>query len=254
MKRGGKVYRLNNNKSPLTYTIQTKDKRRKPLLWWDAEKQEQRALRFSNNQRSIFIDEQDDHARLSPVVFKDGTLFVGDRETALQAFLFHHPGNMANGGGVFYVMDHEAESNQIIAQIDFEHSAQTLARELTMDEMVAFITKVDPGNVDRMDSHDIKRDVKVFARNNPNDFMQLVDRDLKQEDASERVEDFSEMVISEKLIQFRSNKTQVFFNLPDNKSMMMRVPEGQDPHEALRNYFMTDEGVKSYKKLEKLLQ
>ena len=238
MKRGGKVYRLNNNKSPLTYTIQTKDKRRKPLLWWDAEKQEQRALRFSNNQRSIFIDEQDDHARLSPVVFKDGTLFVGDRETALQAFLFHHPGNMANGGGVFYVMDHEAESNQIIAQIDFEHSAQTLARELTMDEMVAFITKVDPGNVDRMDSHDIK----------------LVDRDLKQEDASERVEDFSEMVISEKLIQFRSNKTQVFFNLPDNKSMMMRVPEGQDPHEALRNYFMTDEGVKSYKKLEKLLQ
>jgi hypothetical protein len=35
--------------------------------------------------------------------------------------------------------------------------------------------------------------------------------------------------------------------------MLFRVPEGQDPDETLRNYFMTDEGIKSVKRLEKLL-
>jgi hypothetical protein len=122
-----------------------------------------------------------------------------------------------------------------------------------MREMIAFITKIDPSNVDRMDSHDIKRDVKIYARNNPASFMELVDRDVKQEDASERVKDFAEIVFDENLIQFRNNKTQVFYNLPDDKSMLFRVPEGQDPDETLRNYFMTDEGIKSVKRLEKLL-
>jgi len=253
MKRGGEVYRLTNDRSPLTYTVQTKDKRNKPLLWWDEEKQEQRALRFSNNQRSVFIDEQDDHARLSPVVFKDGVLFVGDREKALQTFLAHHPGNTSNGGAVFSLMDHEAESKQIVADIDMEHDASTLARELTFPEMEAFITKIDPDNVNNMDSYDIKRDVKIYARNNPALFLELVDRDTKQEDASERVMDFAEKMINEGLIQFRNNKTQVFYNLSDDKSMLFRVPEGQDPDDTLRNYFMTDEGIKSVKRLEKLL-
>ena len=43
--------------SPLTYVLQSKSTRKKPLLWWDKEKNENREMRYASNQNSIFMDE-----------------------------------------------------------------------------------------------------------------------------------------------------------------------------------------------------
>ena len=50
--------------------------RRFPLLWFDEEKGENRALRYARNQKSPFEDEQDGNAIVEPVIFEDGFLRV----------------------------------------------------------------------------------------------------------------------------------------------------------------------------------
>ena len=47
------------NQSPLTYRLQSKSSKRIPLLHFDEEKGYNRELRYSVNQESPFVDEQD---------------------------------------------------------------------------------------------------------------------------------------------------------------------------------------------------
>ena len=56
--------------------LASRNSRRFPLLWFDEEKGEQRALRYARNQQSPFEDEQDGNAILEPIVFEDGFLTV----------------------------------------------------------------------------------------------------------------------------------------------------------------------------------
>ena len=62
--------------SPLTYVLQSKSTRKKPLLWFDEEKGVNREMRYASNQNSIFMDEQDSNAILEHIIFEDGVLYV----------------------------------------------------------------------------------------------------------------------------------------------------------------------------------
>jgi hypothetical protein len=250
MKRDGKVYQLASKKTPLNFMLQSSDKKSKSLLFYDEEKKEQRAMRYAPNQRTIFIDEQqEDIARVGTIIFHDGTLFVSNREPLLQTFLDHHPGNVANKGGTFVEVDHSAENEAQIEMMDFELEARILAKDLSMNEMVNLIRKINPSEVDKMDSSEIKRDVKVLARNNPHKFMELVEI----EEGDTATDDLVAQAIDQKLIQFRNNKTQVFYTLEDKKTRFFKVPEGKHPENSLREFLMTDEGIEIYKELEGLL-
>ncbi len=85
-------YYLTGNKSPLTYTIPSRHSERVPLLWFDEEKGEQRALRYATNQPSPLVDEQKGEVTLKHIVFRDGTLRVPKHQQALQKMLsLYHP-------------------------------------------------------------------------------------------------------------------------------------------------------------------
>ena len=96
-----KTYQLKGNKAPLAFMINSRNSRRKPLLYFDGTRN--RALRYSSNQGSPFQDEQDDNAILEPIVFEDGMLFVRKENPVLQEFLSYHPGN----GTLFEEVDNE---------------------------------------------------------------------------------------------------------------------------------------------------
>ena len=51
-----RTYYLNSHHTPVTYTIPSRHTRKHPLLYFDAEKIEQRALRYATNQPSPFED------------------------------------------------------------------------------------------------------------------------------------------------------------------------------------------------------
>ena len=58
-------------RSPLTYKIKSRG-----ILWFDEEKGINREIRYATNQNTLFVDEQDGHARLGHIVFVDGVLSV----------------------------------------------------------------------------------------------------------------------------------------------------------------------------------
>lgn len=246
MKRDGKVYRLAQGRTPLNFLLQVKDKRSKSLLYYDEEKKEQRALRYAPNQRSIFMDEQDDNARLGLIIFKDGSLFVGNREPLLQKFLEHHPGNTSNKGGTFFEVDHRAENNRVIETLDAELEAQVIARELSLKGMENLIRKIKPSEVDKMDSSEIKRDVKVLAKNDPYKFMSLVE----VESGDDSVMSVISQAVEERVIQFRPKNGEVFWTTDENKKRLFKAPEGEDLESSLVTFLMSNEGIEIYKEIE----
>ena len=87
-----KVYRLKIG-NPLSYTLASRNHPRFPLMWFDEKNNQNRALRYSINQKSPFEDEQDGNAIIEPIIFEDGFLRVPRTNPVLQQFLFYHPLN-----------------------------------------------------------------------------------------------------------------------------------------------------------------
>jgi hypothetical protein len=62
------------------------------------------------------------------------------------------------------------------------------------------------------------------------------------------------LFFDKKLITFRKNKKEVWFNTPSNKSRMLVVPYGEDPMFIVASYLTSDEGLDSLKLLESILE
>ena len=87
-----RTYILTNNRSPISWTIQTKHTARKPLLWFDEKDGVNREIRYATNQKSLFVDEQDGAVTLSHAVFLDGIMYVPKEDQNLQKLLsLYHP-------------------------------------------------------------------------------------------------------------------------------------------------------------------
>ena len=54
-----RLYMLKNGKTPLTYTIRSKN-----IFWFDEEKGYERELKYTVNQKTPFVDEFNGNARL----------------------------------------------------------------------------------------------------------------------------------------------------------------------------------------------
>jgi hypothetical protein len=234
-----KVYKLKNG-SPLSYTLASRNHPRFPLLWFDEEKNVNRALRYSVNQKSPFEDEQDGNAVVEPIIFEDGLLRVPRTNPVLQEFLHYHP--LLNV--VFAEVDKEKDASQEMEYLNYEVDALVEARQLTIEQLET-VTRVMFGKDPSMISTaELKRDVLVFAKMNPIEFLNIInDPMLKFQD---KVRQFFE----NKLLQFRNNEKEVWFNTPTNKKKMMSIAFGEDPYEAVSLYLKSDEGIEAMKMLE----
>lgn len=234
-----KVYKLKNG-APLSYTLASRNHPRFPLLWFDEEKNINRPLRYSINQKSPFEDEQDGNAVVEPIVFEDGFLRVPKNNPVLQEFLYYHP--LRNV--VFEEVDKEKDAAAEMEDLNYEVDALVEARQLTIEQLET-LTRVmfgkDPSTVS---TAELKRDILVFAKINPREFLNIVnDPMLKFQD---KVRQFFE----NKLLMFRNNDKEVWFNTPTNKKKMMSIAFGDDPYEAVSLYLKSDEGIESMKMLE----
>ena len=64
-------------------------------------------MRYCPNEQSIWRDEQSEYAKREHIMFYDGLLYVSYTKPNLMEFLERHPGNEANGGSRFAVIDNE---------------------------------------------------------------------------------------------------------------------------------------------------
>lgn len=241
-KQVDKVYKLLSG-SPLSYSLASRNHPRFPLMWFDEEKNQNRALRYAINQKSPFEDEQDGNAIIEPIIFEDGFLSVSRTNPVLQQFLHYHPLN----GAVFVEVDEQKEAGTEVEDMNIEIDAMVAARELSI-EQIETLTRVmfgkDPSVVP---TEILKRDILVYAKSEPRDFLNILNDPELQFQAKVR------LFFENRLLALRNNDKEVWFSTSTNKKKMLSVPFGEDPYEMTGHYLQSDEGLDALKMLEAIL-
>ena len=234
-----KVYKLKIG-NPLSYTLASRNHPRFPLMWFDEKKNQNRPLRYAVNQKSPFEDDQDGNAIIEPIVFEDGFLSVPRTNPVLQEFLHYHPLR----GTIFTEVDKEKEASEEVEDLNVEVDALIEARRLSL-EQIETLTRVmfgkDPSTIS---TAELKRDILVFAKNDPRGFLATLNDPELQFQAKVR------LFFEEKLLALRNNDREVWFSTPTNKKKMLSVPYGEDPYEMAGHFLSSDEGIDSLKMLE----
>ena len=230
-----RIYYLKGRKKPVSRSIKSCD-----LFWFDKEKGYEREIKYCQNQRTVFVDEMKGDQRLEHIIFRNGALFVEKEKTTLQKFLsLYHPHN----GQLFY--EHkpiEIAKNQI-DRLELEADAILMAREIDVD-MAEAIMRVEKGSeVSKMSSKELKRDLLLFARNNPDLFLELANDDNVQ------LRNFGIKAVEEGILKLSSD--QRHFTWASTNRKLMTVPFDEHPYTALAHWFKTDEGMEIYNQIEK---
>lgn len=237
-----RTYLLKMKNSPLSYFIAHKDTPRKRLLYYNEETNTNHPLRYARNSNTPFQEDQDANVIVEPIVFEDGRLDVPKNNPVLQEFLHYHPGN----GSEFYEFDSERDAQEDVDDLFSEIDALLLARDLAdkdINTLEAVARLVLGGNVDKMSSAEIKRDMMLFAKRYPQDFMEAAS------DPMLKINNFAARAFTAGYLTFRGNK-DIHYNFKDNKKRLMTVPFGHDHIHALASYLQSDEGLELYKYLE----
>lgn len=239
-----KVYKLTRDAAPLSYMLPTRNTRRFPLLHFDEETGVNKPLRYARNQKTPFEDEQDGNAIVEPIIFEDGFLSVPRNNPVLQEFLHYHPMN----GIRFVEVDEEKDAQAQLEEMNKELDALSEARSLSIEQLETMTRVLFGRDLSRSTTAELKRDILIFAKREPHAFMNaLTDPNLK---LSSNVQLF----FDNKLLSFRNNKKDVYFNLSSNKKRMLTIPFGEDPMYVVSSYLQSDDGLEILTMLENQLE
>ena len=232
-----RVYYLKGNKTPISYLMKSSG-----IYWFDEEKGYERELKYCSNQKTCFVDEMKGDQRLSHIVFRDGSLVVPREKTVLQKLLsLYHP----HIGKLFYEYNPVKEAQDEVEILEMEADAILAARNMDID-MAEAILRVEKGSsVSKLSSKELKRDLLVFARNNPILFLELATDDNVQ------LRNFGIKATELSIIKLSSDQRKFLWG--SNDRPIMTVPFDEHPYTALAHWFKTDEGMEIYSNIEKRL-
>ena len=232
-----RVYYLKSKRKPLSYSIRSSG-----LYFFDEEKGYERELKYTSNQRTVFVDEMQGDQRLEHIIFRSGALYVPRNKTVLQKFLsLYHP----QKNNLFYEYKPQAIAENQIDIIELELEALNAAKNLDID-MAEAVMRVEIGSkVTEMSSKELKRDLLLYAKKNPSLFLDLVN------DENVMLRNFGIRATEMGLIKLSSD--QRTFNWGSNNRKLMTVPFDEHPYSALAQWFKTDEGMEIYSNIEKQL-
>ena len=237
-----RVYLLAGDKTPLTLTIPSKHTTKHALLYFDSNLQKQRELRYATNMSSPFVDEQQGEVTLGHIMFKDGKLIVPAKDIGLQKLLsLYHP--LKNK--MYYEFSAVEVAKDQLIDLELEIDALNAARTIDIDQAEA-IMRVELGSqVNTMTSKELKRDLLVFAKNNPKLFMELAN------DENVQLRNFAIRAQENGIIKLSQDQRTFFWGSTDRK--LMNVPFDENPYSAFAAFLKPDEGVEIYKSIDKKL-
>ena len=212
------------------------------LYWFDEEKGYERELKYCENQRTCFVDEMKGDQRLSHIIFRSGNLFVPKEKTVLQKLLsLYHPHK-----DKLYI-EHQPQliAADEIDDLEMQVDALTAARNVDID-MAEAIMRVEVGSkVSKLSSKELRRDLLVFARNNPKLFLELAD------DENVMLRNFGIVAVEAGILRLSSDQRNFLWG--SNGRKLMVIPFDEHPYTALAHWFKTDEGMEIYSNIEKRL-
>lgn len=241
-----KSYRLLDDRSGEAFLLKTGKNKR--LLIFDTEEKINRAIRHCPNEKSIFLDEQSNHALVEPIVFEFGNLDVPYTDTITQQFLDRHPDNKANGGGWFEEVNEEAEATYEIETEELIHDIKQAVREKEKEEdgiyalemtVAVILDSVDEAS--KMTKAELKRVIYNEADRNPEYFT----------DSNGNITIFDDEDTSRKYMTLRAIADGIIKKSPNNKSMVWAkdgkviatAPVGLELVEYFSDFLSTDEGI-----------
>ncbi len=230
-----RVYYLKGRKKPLTYSVRSSN-----VYWFDEEKGYERELKYCQNQKTPFVDEMKGDQRLEHIVFQNGTLYVPKSKTTLQKLLsLYHP----HRDSLYYEYKPVEIAQNQLDWLEFEVEALKIAKEMDVDMAEAVLRAEKGSEVSNLSSKELKRDLLLFARDNPKLFLELT------VDDNVMLRNFGIKAAEANIIRLSSD--QRYFIWTSNDRKLMTVPFDEHPYSALAAWFKTDEGMDVYKNIEK---
>ena len=232
-----RVYYLKGDKKPLSKSVKSAN-----VYWFDEEKGFERELKYCENQQTCFVDEMKGDQRLSHIIFRNGALLVPKEKTVLQKLLsIYHPGKDV----IFEEWKPAVKAAEEIEILELEADAIVIARDMDVD-LAEAIMRVEKGSeVSKMSSKELKRDLLLFARNNPSLFLELAADDNVQ------LRNFGIKAVELGIIKLSQDQRNFLWG--SNDRPIMTVPFDEHPYTALAHWFKTDEGMEIYSNIEKRL-
>ena len=130
--------------------------------------------------------------------------------------------------------------------IELEIEALTTAQGIDVDHAEAILRTELGDKVSKMTSKELKRDLLLFARNNPQLFLELAnDENINIRNVGIKAAESNIIVLS---------NDQRTFTWASTGRKLITVPFDENPYSALAAWFKTDEGVEVYQTIEKKLK
>ena len=232
-----RTYLLANGKTPLSRSIKSAG-----IYYFDEEKGYERELKYCQNQKTPFVDEMKGDQRLEHIVFRNGVLFVPKNKVTLQKLLsLYHP----HKDKIYEELQPQVIAAQEIDWLEMEVEALNAAMNLDID-MAEAVMRVELGSkVSSMSSKELKRDLLLYAKKNPQLFLELVN------DENVSLRNFGIKATEMGLLKLSSDQRTFMWGSNDRK--LMNVPFDEHPYSALAAWFKTDEGMEIYQNIEKRL-
>ena len=232
-----RTYILKNGQTPLSKSIKAAG-----IYYFDEELGYERELKYTSNQRTVFVEEMKGDQRLDHIIFRKGVLMVPKNKVTLQKLLsLYHP----HRDKIFYELKPEVNAANEIDWLEMEIEALNAAQSLDID-MAEAVMRVEIGSkVSSMSSKELKRDLLLYAKRNPELFLELVNDDNVQ------LRNFGIRATEMGLLKLSSD--QRTFSWGSNDRKLMNVPFDEHPYSALAAWFKTDEGMEIYSNIEKRL-
>ena len=226
-----RVYVLKGGMTPVNYILRSRHHLNKPLQYFDGSIN--RSLRYASNQTSIFEDEQSGDVTLPAIIFKDGKLIVSKENVLLQQFLsLYHPDKEK----VYKEFDANKEAETEIKTVEEELEAMNLAKDMPIEDLEAIARAVLHSKVSTMASNEIRRDMLIFARQNPDKFIDLAN------DENINLRNVAIRAVEMGVIALKEDQRTVYWN-NKTKEKIITVPYGENAYSALAAFFKTDEGL-----------
>ena len=228
--------------SPLTWTIQTKHTRKKPLLYFDEEAGINREIRYATNQNSIFVDDQDGYATLGHVIFEDGMLIVPKSQQPLQKLLsLYHP----SSGTQWEEVDNDQKAKDAVEVAEKVLDALNLVTELEEDHLISVLRTEHGSQVSSWTPSQLKRMGFAMANKDPKLFIELAG------DEEIQLRNTAVLAVEAGIVKLTNKNTQF---VTKSGKKLFTVPFDENPYQAFARWFKTDEGVDVLKSIEKKLK
>jgi len=233
-----RMYKLTGDKQPLSHWFKSRG-----LYYFDEELGYEREIMYSENQKTVFVDEMKGEVVRGRIIFRNGILFVPKNKVTLQKMLsIYHP----QAGNSWVEVSEKKQAVEDLEDINIEIDALIAARQMDID-MAEAIMRVELGSkVTEMSSKELKRDLLLFAKNNPELFLELA------EDDNVHLRNIGIKATEMNILKLSGDQRTFMWGSTDRK--VMNVPFDEHPYSALAAYFKTDEGMEILKTIEKRLK